>query len=688
MTASVATRTATVVLDRELLELASSLVCLLRNNQVIFLNNAGVRMLGLASADDAIGSPFEEWVVEDYRFLMEAGWELLAEEEFLPLKLSRADGSVFEAELRVRRVPTDDVFFIEGRDISKFVKSAEALREREERLQGILASVAEGIVTVNDSGRLESANPAAERMFGYKRGQMAGMDLSDLMPDDMRDHHQRFFDAYMSGLFPTLMGRLVEGVGRRNDGTTFPMEISVSELRHGRHRLFTAILRDISERKENEDRIRRLAHHDNLTGLPNRNLLNDRMNHALARAKRHGGRMAVLYVDLDKFKPINDTLGHEAGDEVLQQFAHRIRDAVDQMGGDDALLARFGGDEFVILIQDGDVRGSATRLAEKLVAELGRPIVVQDRQVFLGTSIGITLFPEDASGATALMKNGDIAMYQAKVAGKNCYRFYSRAMDQAVERRVRMEQELRGAWERGELSLMYQPVFRMADSRIVGAEALLRWQHPELGMVAPSVFIDVAEQSGLIEIIGPRVLRAACAAAARWGGNREAMEPLFVSVNVSPRQLRSGDLPDVVAECLRDTGLPASRLHLELTETAVISDEAHASALLATLHRTGVKVWLDDFGTGFSGLSHLRRVPVDGVKIDRSFIADMLRDPDDLALTTAIIAMAHSLGITVVAEGVEKEGQFNLLRERGCDLAQGYWLGYPVTAAEFAQLVA
>ena len=358
------------------------------------------------------------------------------------------------------------------------------------------------------------------------------------------------------------------------------------------------------------------------------------------------------------------------------------------MGGDDALLARFGGDEFVILIQDGDVRGSATRLAEKLVAELGRPIVVQDRQVFLGTSIGITLFPEDASGATALMKNGDIAMYQAKVAGKNCYRFYSRAMDQAVERRVRMEQELRGAWERGELSLMYQPVFRMADSRIVGAEALLRWQHPELGMVAPSVFIDVAEQSGLIEIIGPRVLRAACAAAARWGGNREAMDPLFVSVNVSPRQLRSGDLPDVVAECLRDTGLPASRLHLELTETAVISDEAHASALLATLHRTGVKVWLDDFGTGFSGLSHLRRVPVDGVKIDRSFIADMLRDPDDLALTTAIIAMAHSLGITVVAEGVEKEGQFNLLRERGCDLAQGYWLGYPVTAAEFAQLVA
>jgi diguanylate cyclase (GGDEF)-like protein len=434
--------------------------------------------------------------------------------------------------------------------------------------------------------------------------------------------------------------------------------------------------------------VRRMAYTDSLTGLTNRLAFRESLDHRLMMLRGAGRQLALLFADIDDFKRVNDTLGHEAGDEVLQQFAHRIRDAVEQLGGDDALLARFGGDEFVILIQDGDVRGSATRLAEKLVAELGRPIVVQERQVFLGTSIGITLFPEDASGATALMKNGDIAMYQAKVAGKNCYRFYSRAMDQAVERRVRMEQELRGAWERGELSLMYQPVFRLSDSRIIGAEALLRWQHPELGMVAPSVFIDVAEQSGLIESIGPRVLRAACAAAARWGTDRDAMEPLFVSVNVSPRQLRSGDLPDVVADCLRDTGLPASRLHLELTETAVIADEAHASALLATLHRTGVKVWLDDFGTGFSGLSHLRRVPVDGVKIDRSFIADMLRDPDDLALTTAIIAMAHSLGITVVAEGVEKEGQFNLLRERGCDLAQGYWLGYPVTAAEFAQLIA
>jgi diguanylate cyclase (GGDEF)-like protein len=433
--------------------------------------------------------------------------------------------------------------------------------------------------------------------------------------------------------------------------------------------------------------VRRMAYTDALTGLTNRLAFRESLDHRLMMLRGAGRQLALLFADIDDFKRVNDTLGHEAGDEVLVQFANRIRDAVERMGGDDSLLARFGGDEFVILIQNGDVRAAATQLAESLVKELGQPLVVEGRQVFLGTSIGITLFPEDASGATSLMKNGDIAMYQAKVAGKNCYRFYSRAMDQAVERRVHMEQELRGAWERGELSLVYQPIYRLMDQRIVGAEALLRWQHPQMGAVAPSVFIDVAEQSGLIETIGPRVLRAACAAAAQWSARSDSEEAPFVAVNVSPRQLRSGDLPEEVASSLRDTGLPASRLHLELTETAVIGDEAHASALLAKLHRTGVKVWLDDFGTGFSGLSHLRRVPVDGVKIDRSFIADMQRDPDDLALTTAIIAMAHSLGITVVAEGVEKEAQFDILRDRGCDLAQGYWLGHPMSAAEFAHLL-
>jgi diguanylate cyclase (GGDEF)-like protein len=439
--------------------------------------------------------------------------------------------------------------------------------------------------------------------------------------------------------------------------------------------------------------IRRVAYSDALTGLSNRLAFRESLDQRLRALQGAGRQLALLFADIDDFKRINDTLGHEAGDEVLLQVAGRIDRALKRMPGADGMVARFGGDEFVTLLQaaddepDVDVRALAARLADELVHELGQPLLLHGRQVFLGSSIGVALFPDDADNASILMKNGDIAMYQAKVAGKNCHRFYSRTMDQAVERRMRMEHDLRGAWGRGELSLAYQPIYRTRDRVLVGAEALLRWQHPEDGAVAPAVFIDVAEQSGLIESIGPEVLRAACREAAQWRTPTGAGEAPFVSVNVSPRQLRSGDLVQQIQSALQDALLPPARLHVELTETAVISDEGHATALLARLRDAGVRVWLDDFGTGYSSLSHLRRVQVDGLKIDRSFITDLLRDPDDLALTSAIVAMAHSMGITVVAEGVEKQGQFELLRERDCDLVQGYWLGHPLGAEEFARLL-
>lgn len=445
-----------------------------------------------------------------------------------------------------------------------------------------------------------------------------------------------------------------------------------------------ARMRDAIARHDRE--VRHMAYTDALTGLTNRLAFREALDHRLMAARASQQQLALLFIDLDDFKRVNDTLGHEAGDDTLLQFVQRIGAAVARAGGDDALLARFGGDEFVILLGDGEVAARARALAEVLVHELGKPLDVQGKELFLGASIGVTLFPDDAADATTLLKNGDVAMYQAKMAGKNCHRYYSRAMDHAVERRVHMEQELRGAWERGELRLAYQPIFRTRDRRMVGVEVLLRWQHPSLGAIPPSVFIEVAEQSGLIEVIGPKVLRAACMEAVQWPRNADG-EGLFVSVNVSPRQLRGGELPAQVAQCLQESGLPASRLHLELTETAVIGDEMLAAQLLDKLHRTGVKVWLDDFGTGFSGLSHLRQVPVDGVKIDKSFVADMQRDPDDLALTTAIIAMAHALGITVVAEGIEQEAQFDLLAQRGCDLGQGYWLSRPVTATAVVQLI-
>ncbi|EME68770.1 response regulator [Paramagnetospirillum caucaseum] len=409
------------VVDHELLELVSALVCVLRQGNVVFINQAGVKVLGLGSQADAIGAAFVEFVETDYRFLVEAGWELLAEEEFLPLKLMRRDGTLFEAEIRVRLIPgPEEMFLLEARDISKFVKSAEALREREERLQGVLASVAEGIITVDERGLIETANPAAERMFGHGKGKLAGQHISLLMGPELRDQHDDQFTQYLSGS-SKLMGRSVESMGYRADGSRFPMEISVSELRYGKGRLFTGILRDISERKENEERIKRLAHHDTLTGLPNRNLLNDRISHALARVRRHGGRMAVLYVDLDKFKPINDTLGHEAGDAVLREVARRLNNCVRSSD----TVSRVGGDEFVVVVEEIGRPGEAAMVARKIIETLGTPIVYQGHDCQVGASIGIAVFPDDGNTMDEVSKAADVAMYRVKHSGRNGYCFYS-----------------------------------------------------------------------------------------------------------------------------------------------------------------------------------------------------------------------------------------------------------------------
>lgn len=437
--------------------------------------------------------------------------------------------------------------------------------------------------------------------------------------------------------------------------------------------------------------IRHIAYTDSLTGLSNRLAFREHLDQRLIDMGSVGRQLALLFADIDDFKHINDSLGHDVGDHVLVAFSRRINAVIDRFPAADALLSRFGGDEFVMLLESRpeygeDVQQLATQIGEALVQELRQPLEVEGHSLFLGSSIGITVFPQDASSAAMLIKNGDVAMYQAKLAGKHCYRFYSKAMDQAAVKRVKLEQEFRGAWERGELSVLYQPIYRVSDRALVGAEALLRWQHPVEGAIAPSVFIELAEHNGQIEQLGIEVLRTACQDAARWQSASDR-EPLFVSVNLSARQLHSEALPGLVEQMLQASGLDPHRLHLELTETAVLGDEHQAVGMLNRLRAAGVRIWLDDFGTGFSGLSHLRRVPVDGVKIDRTFVADILRDPDDLALTTAIITMAHSLGIIVVAEGVEKEGQYDILRQRGCDLAQGFWLGLPMDGVEFDRLL-
>ncbi len=511
------------------------------------------------------------------------------------------------------------------------------------------------------------------------------------------DRHWRWLLATTIGMFVIALG-LLYLLERHVISPVRDLSLATDQMEQGRYAdvnlssnredeiggLTRAFARMSAGVARHDREIRRMAYTDSLTGLANRLAFREVLEARLLTLQAHSGELALLFIDLDDFKRVNDTLGHEEGDEVLNQLSLRVKNTLEKHGLPGSQVARFSGDEFILLFLKSEIRNSSSELAEDLLAEVRKPLNSNGNPLYLTVSIGITLFPFDANAAGVLLKNADIAMYQAKVAGKNCYRFYSRAMDQAVERRVQLEQDLRGAFERGEMGLMYQPIYNLMDDRIVGAEALMRWQHPRLGMVPPSTFIEVAEQSGLIEMLGRHALVLACNDAAMWPST-DKTQP-FVSVNVSSKQLRGGELVDVVETVLASSGLKPHQLHLELTETAILSDENQASVLLSRLRATGVKVWLDDFGTGFSGLSHLRRVPVDGVKIDRSFVTDLLRDPDDLALTTSIIAMAHSLGITVVAEGIESEGQYAVLRERGCDQGQGFWLGRPMLAQEVAKL--
>lgn len=438
-----------------------------------------------------------------------------------------------------------------------------------------------------------------------------------------------------------------------------------------------------SVRRHDRD-IRRLAYDDSLTGLPNRIAFRKILETRIDEAHASGGQVALLFIDLDEFKRINDTLGHDVGDEAIAEFGARIRRVTGGVIDDRVDLARFGGDEFVVALSGRGVRERAAYLGKALLAELRQPVLLDEYPVMLAASIGISLYPQDASESTSLLKNADIAMYRAKLDGKNCLRFYARNMEQAVVEQMQLDQDLRLALERNELTVVYQPIHAVADRRIIGAEALLRWNHPQRGLIEPERFIAVAEESGQIDAIGRFVLHTACRDALEWPDTRE---PGFISVNVSTWQLQRSDLPSVVEGILKSTGLVATRLHLEFTETAVMANEVAAISAATRLRHMGVKIWLDDFGTGFSGLSQLRRVPVDGVKIDRSFIADMLEDAGDMALTSAVIAMAHSLGIVVTAEGVETDGQYEALKARGCDNAQGFWLTRPLRLPDLLELL-
>jgi diguanylate cyclase (GGDEF)-like protein len=434
---------------------------------------------------------------------------------------------------------------------------------------------------------------------------------------------------------------------------------------------------EIAERRIADQRVVHMAHHDVLTGLPNRTLLTDRVEQAIVRARRGDGKLAVLFLDLDRFKNVNDSLGHTVGDQLLQAVSARLVSCLRE--GDTA--ARLGGDEFIISLPDVRDGAEAALVAARILEELAKPFTVSGHQLPAEVSIGIAMYPDDGDSPQTLLRNADTAMYHAKESGRANYQFFSEQMTERVSRRLSTETSLRRALERGEFSLHYQPLIQLASGRIDGAEALARWPRPDGRLVPPADFIPIAEETGLIVPLGEWALREACMQAKAW----QSLQPgLRIAVNLSARQFRQKHLARMVEQTLRDTGLEPALLELELTEGMLMHHADDTVQTLAQLDEMGVRLAIDDFGTGYSSLSYLKRFPIHTLKIDRSFVQDLSTDPNDAAIVTAIVGMARGLGLGVTAEGVETEAQASFLRLLSCDLAQGFHFGRPMSAADFA----
>lgn len=437
----------------------------------------------------------------------------------------------------------------------------------------------------------------------------------------------------------------------------------------------------VIRRKRSEERLSYLAHHDVLTGLPNRALFSDRLRQALYEANRQGRLVGVAFLDLDRFKNINDSLGHETGDLLLQGVAERLRASVRETD----TVARISGDEFMLVLPNLTHVDDAARIAQKILAALRHPFTVASQELYVSASLGLAIYPHDAKDVEGLLRNADVAMYRAKETGRNAYQFYAAEMTALAQEHLHLEGALRRALERGEFVLHYQPILELATGAVTGAEALLRWRHPERGMVDPAQFIGLAEETGLIVPIGEWVLRSACAQCQAW--EREGLGPLRLAVNISPRQFQSLDLADTVDAILRETGLPAERLELELTEGVLLNNPENTIANMDRLSVRGVRLSVDDFGTGYSSLSYIKRLPIDQLKIDRSFVRDIPHDEDDAAIATAIIAMAHNLKLSVVAEGVETLEQLAFLRAHRCDLMQGDYFSSALSSEAYVALL-
>jgi diguanylate cyclase (GGDEF)-like protein/PAS domain S-box-containing protein len=577
--------------------------------------------------------------------------------------------------LRVLRTTSSEIAHFYQRSVA-----LEKLRESEERFSSTMELAAIGIAHVGDGGRFIYANPQLCTMLGYTEQELLSMTVRDVShPGDMALTDEAR-DKLRAGEIRSFK---MEKRYLRKDGTPVWVGLTIASKRDrdGEYRYDISVVEDISVRKGAEERIQYLATHDGLTGLPNRVMFGQILQLAIETARRYDRKLAVLFIDLDRFKIINDTLGHEAGDVLLREMAARLRECLRASD----VVARLGGDEFVVLLQEINEPAQAATVARNILSVVMKPLVILGQECRVTGSIGICMHPAGGQDDQSVMKNADMAMYLAKEEGKNTFQFFSDQLKPQSVERLTLETNLRRALERDEFALHYQAKVNFKTGAITGVEALLRWQNAELGSVSPARFIPLAEETGLIVPIGKWVLRTACEQSVAW--REQGLPPVRMSVNLSLRQLNDESLVPEIQAVLAQTSMDPSLLELEVTESSIMQNAGRAVEILTAIKALGVKLAIDDFGTGYSSLSHLKRFPIDTLKVDRSFIREVANDAEDKAIAEAIIAMGKTLSLTVVAEGVETPQQQAFLSEKLCDEMQGYYFSTPVAAQDFAELL-
>ncbi len=568
-----------------------------------------------------------------------------------------------------------------GRDISVRKASEKQLVLMEGKYRGLLEAAPDAMVVVNQSGDIVLLNLQTEKQFGYHRDELIGQKIKSIIPEGFAE--RLIADALESteDALAQQIGTGIELTGRRKDGSDFPIEIMLSPLKSSEGILITAAIRNVSVARAMSLQMIHSAQHDFLTGLPNRALVNDRISQAIAVAQRYKKKVAVLFLDLDGFKHTNDSLGHPIGDKLLESVAKRL---VKCVRGSDT-VSRQGGDEFVALLLDVDEPENAGTTARRMLEVVSQAHSVDQHDLHITASIGVSIYPDDGLDAETLIKNADTAMYQAKRNGCQSYQFFKQAMNIRAVERQSIEEGLRTALERQEFALHYQPKINLRTGKITGAEALLRWTHPIRGPVPPAQFIPVAEDCGLILPIGNWALREACKQTRAWVD--AGLSLTTMAVNISAIEFREENFLEGVLAILEDAGMDPKSLELELTETVLMTRPESTESILKALRARGVQVAVDDFGTGYSSLSYLRKFPIDALKIDQSFVRQLTATPIDTTIVSAVISMARSLKLRVVAEGVEKYGELVFLQAHQCDEAQGYYFSRPVLPEQFAKLL-